>query len=54
MFFQHKQYNCFTLIFWQITLNIHSSMSFLLIIDIFYLTEASQSYRVCFVAADSR
>jgi len=38
MFFQHKQCHNFTLVFWLITLNIPSSMSFLLVIDIFYLS----------------
>jgi len=54
MFFQHKQYHSFILVFWQITLNNPSSMSFLFIIDIFYLTEANQFHRICFVATDLR
>ncbi len=54
MFFQHKQYYSFTLLFLRIALNITTSMSFLFIIDIFYLTEASQFHRICFVATDLR
>jgi len=52
MFFQHKQYHSFTLLFLRIALNITTSMSFLFIIDIFFLKEASQFHRICFVATD--
>jgi len=38
MFFQHKQYYSFALVFWQIILNIPSSLFFLFIIDIFCLS----------------
>jgi len=38
MFFQRKQYHSFTLVFWRIPLNIPSSLYFLFIIDIFYLS----------------
>jgi len=38
MFIQYKQYHSVTLVFWQITLNIPSSMSLLFMINIFHLS----------------
>ncbi len=54
MFIQHKKYYSFTLVFWQITLNIPSYMSLLFIIDIFHLEEASRFHCIWVVAAGSR